>query len=102
MIFAMSKDGTLSCSPNFLKISVKFCPASAMRTSCRLRVELQPLLECVQGQSGQSTDHGAIEADKLQVAADREFDATDQHVDVPGLHLVGNETAHAALLSLHE
>src|SRR3990167_3747322 len=102
MIFVMSKDGTLSCSPNFLNISVKFCPASAMRTSCRLQVQLQPLLQGVQGQSGQPADHGTIETDILQITADREFDAADQHVDVPGFHLIGDEAADAAFLSLHE
>src|SRR4029077_5992164 len=80
----------------------KFCAGSAMRTSCRLEVELQPLLKAMQDQYGKAADHGTIETDILQVAADRELDATDQHVDVPGFHLIGNETADAALLSLHE
>src|SRR5215203_7045521 len=100
MILVMSKDGTLSCSPSFWNMSMKFWGASAMGTSCRSEAELQPLLQRVQGQSGQAADHGTVETDILQIGADGELDACDQHVDVPGLHLVGDEAADAALLAL--
>src|SRR5438876_6920888 len=91
MILVTSNDGTLSCSPSFWNVSVKFCGASAIRTSSsRLQGELQPLLQRVQGQTGQPADQGSVEADVLQVAANGELDAADQHVDVPGFHLVGD------------
>src|SRR6267154_1240519 len=102
MILVTSNDGTLSCSPSLVNMSMKFCGVSAMRTSCRLQRELQPLLQRMQGQSGQPADQGTVEADVLQVAADGELDAADQHVDVPTLHLVSNEAADAALLAVHE
>src|SRR6185503_793317 len=105
MILATSTCGSFSCSPRFLNMSVKLWGAWAMRTSLGhwgSGDELQPLLQRVQGQTGKATDHGTIEADVLQVAPDRELDATDQHVDVPGLHLIGDEAADAALLALDE
>src|SRR5262245_18913816 len=99
MILVTSKDGTFSCSPSLWNISVKFCGASAMRTSFRLQGKLQPLLQRMQGQTGQPADQGAVEADVLQVAAHGQLDATDQHVDVPSLHLVGDEAADPTLLA---
>src|SRR6266404_7052203 len=102
MIFFTSNDGILSCSPKFLNMSVKFCGVSAMRTSCRSQAELQPLLQRVQGQTGQAADQSAIETDILQIASHGELDAADQHVDVPALHLIGDEAADAAFLALHE
>src|SRR5882724_2843834 len=103
MILVTSNDGTLSCSPSLWNVSVKFCGASAIRTSSsRLQGELQPLLQRVKGQTGQPGDQGSVEADVLQVAANGELDAAEQHVDVPGFHLVGDETADTALLALYE
>src|SRR6266851_7390842 len=102
MILVTSKDGTFSCSPSLWNMSVKFCGVSAMRTSSELQAELQPLLQRMQGQTGQPADQGPVEADVLQVATDGELDAADQHVDVPTLHLVGDEVADAALLALYE
>src|SRR6266851_5409863 len=75
MIFVMSKGAILSCSPRFLNISVKFCGASAMPTSSRLGGKLQPLLQRMQGQTGQAADQSAVEADVLQVAPDVELGA---------------------------
>src|ERR1700681_3714735 len=102
MIFVMSKGAILSCSPRFLNMSVKFCGASAMPTSRRLGAKLQPLLQRMQGQTGQAADQSAVEADVLQVAPDGELDAADQHVDIPRLDLVGDEAPDAALLALHK
>src|SRR5712671_5042604 len=102
MIFVMSKGAILSCSPRFLNMSVKFCGASAMPTSSRLGAELQPLLQRMQGQTGQAADQSSVEADVLQVAPDGELDTADQHVDVPRLDLVGDEAPDAALLALHK
>src|ERR1700722_4361779 len=102
MIFVMSKDGIFSCSPRFLNMSVKFCGASAMRTSCWSEAELQPLLQRVQGQTGQAADQSSVKPDVLQIPSHGELDAADQHVDVPRLPLVGDEAPDAALLALHE
>src|SRR5829696_182371 len=105
MILATSTCGSFSCSPRFLNMSVKLWGAWAMRTSFShwgSGDELQPLLQRVQGQTGKPADQGTIEADVLQIAPDGELDAADQHVDVPGLDLVGDEAAHAALLAFHE
>src|SRR5258708_15039831 len=102
MILVPSKDGTFSCSPSLWTMSVKLWGVSAMRTSSELQGELKPLLPRVQGESGRPADQGTVEADVLQVAAHRELDAADQHVDVPALHLVGDEAADAALLGFHE
>src|SRR5690242_2106862 len=65
MILATSTCGSLSCSPRFLNMSVKFCGVWAMRTSLGLKAELQPLLQRVQGQTGEAADHRTIEADIL-------------------------------------
>src|SRR3954471_19127598 len=73
-----------------------------MRASFRSEGELQPLLQRVQGQTGQAADQGAVEADILQVTTYGELDPPDQHVDVPGFDLVGDEAPDAALLALHE
>src|SRR4030081_251994 len=102
MIFVMSNGAILSCSPRFLNMSVKFCGASAMRTSCRLEAELQPLLQRMQGQTGQAADQSAVEAYVLHVAPHGELYPADHHVDVPRLHLVGNKASHPAFLALHE
>src|SRR5262245_4191273 len=102
MILVTSTCGSLSCSPRFLNMSVKFWGAWAMGTSFQSEGELQPLLQRVQGQTGQTADHRTVEANVLQVAPHGELDAADQHVDVPGFHLVGDEVADTALLALHE
>src|SRR5712671_5393650 len=102
MIFVMSKGAILSCSPRFLNMSVKFCGASAMPTSSRLGAELQPLLQRMQGQTGQAADQSSVKPDVLQISSHGELDAADQHVDVPCLHLVGDEAPDAALLALHK
>src|ERR1700716_2217440 len=102
MIFVMSNGAILSCSPRFLNMSVKFCGASAMRTSSRLGAELQPLLQRMQGQTGQAADQSSVKPDVLQISSHGELDAADQHVDVPRLHLVGDEAPDAALLALHK
>src|SRR3984893_2201432 len=102
MIFVMSNGAILSCSPRFLNMSVKFCGASAMPTSRRLGAELQPLLQRMQGQTGQAADQSSVKPDVLQISSDGELDAADQHVDVPRLYLVGDEAPDAALLALHK
>src|SRR4029077_13421918 len=102
MIFVMSNGAILSCSPRVLNMSVKFCCASAMRTSCRLGGELQPLFQRMQGQTGQAADQSSVKSDVLQISPHGELDATDQHVDVPRLDLIGDEAPDAALLALHE
>src|SRR6267154_6454578 len=103
MIFVMSNGAILSCSPRFLNMSVKFCGASAMRTSSRLLgPKLQPLLQRMQGQTGQTADQSSVKPDVLQISSHGELDAADQHVDVPCLHLVGDEAPDAALLALHK
>src|SRR5262245_24360056 len=102
MILVISMDGILSCSPSLVNMSVKFWGVSAMRPPSGSGGKLQPLLQRMQGQSGQAADHGTVEANILQVAPHRELDATDQHVDVPRLHLIGDEAADTALLALHE
>src|SRR5260370_39379567 len=102
MIFVMSNGAILSCSPRFLTMSVKFCGASAMPTSRRLGAELQPLLERMQGQTGQAADQSSVKPDVLQIPSDGELDAADQHVDGPRLYLAGDEAPDAALLALHE
>ena len=56
----------------------------------------------MQGQSGQAADQSSVETDVLQIPPNRELDATDQEIDVPGLDLIGDETADTALLALHE
>src|SRR4051794_34644900 len=73
-----------------------------MRASFRSEGELQPLLQPVQGQTGQAADQRTVEADILQVVPDGELDPSDQYVDVPGFHLIGDEPSDAALLALHE
>src|SRR5258708_22693461 len=102
MIFVMSNGAILSCSPRFVNMSVKFCGASAMRTSSRLGAELQPLLQRMLGQTCQAVDQSPVKPDVLQISSHGELDAAEQHVDVPCLHLVGDEAPDAALLALHK
>src|SRR5260370_8269813 len=99
MIFVMSNGAILSCSPRFLNMSVKFCGASAMRTSSRLGAELQPLLQRMQGQTGQAADQSSVKPDVLQISSHGELDAADQPVDVPPLPLLAAEPPSTPLLA---
>src|SRR5260370_25596002 len=73
-----------------------------MRTSSQLGAELHPLLQRMQGQTGQAADQSSVKPDVLQISSHGELDAADQHVDVPRLYLVGDEAPDAALLALHK
>jgi uncharacterized membrane-anchored protein len=47
----------------------------------------------IQGQAGQATDHGAVDADVLQVAADMAFQTVDQGVGAPAHDQIGDQRA---------